>query len=252
MATIVRDAGTQFRITLSAETIGRYAALIAEGIDLPPVLICQDPEDGTRWLIDGFHRVAAVESLGCPEIDANICSGTLAEAQWLALNCNGQHGLPRTRGDLANAFRALKSHPKSIGMSNREIARHLHTSEPTIRRLRKELSASRDADRLRVVKRGEQIFAMKTETIGHPANIRNRGQAARSFALLREEVALLLQTVRGEQGKALVRIIDHWIDGTIDPATAASAIDRLLDGPRRNRGACGLAARGKNQSLPVT
>jgi hypothetical protein len=130
---------------------------------------------------------------------------------------------------------AHKSHPKSDGMSNREIARHLHTSESTIRRLRKELSASRDAHSLRVVKRGSQIFAMKTEMIS-PANIMNRGRTLRSFAALRREVALVLENVRSEHGKAVVRIIGHWIDGSLESAKAASAIDGLLERHRRYGG----------------
>lgn len=53
---IRRDGGTQGRITVDAQTVADYAALMLEGVEFPPVRAwC----DGTNyWLSDGFQRLA--------------------------------------------------------------------------------------------------------------------------------------------------------------------------------------------------
>ena len=53
----------------------------------------------------------------------------------------------------------------------------------------------------------------------------------------------VLENVRSEHGKAVVRIIGHWIDGSLESAKAASAIDGVLERHRRYGGAVGQAAR---------
>lgn len=62
--------------------------------------------DGTLYLVDGWHRVAAAIRRGEQIIDAVITDGTLREARWLAASANLTHGLPLTRAEKRRAFNA--------------------------------------------------------------------------------------------------------------------------------------------------
>lgn len=64
---------------LDDERIAELAAALESGIALPPVVVRYDGE--TYWLQDGFHRIAAMVSIGCEETEAEIIPGTLADIQ---------------------------------------------------------------------------------------------------------------------------------------------------------------------------
>ena len=75
---------TQTRVAIDLGTVNRYAELMADGVNLPPVDIYVD-EHGVHWLADGYHRIEAAESCGKTEIDATIHTGSLDVAPaWAA------------------------------------------------------------------------------------------------------------------------------------------------------------------------
>lgn len=101
---IVRDARYQIRRKMDQATVDRYANLYRNGTELPPVQVVQIGEG--LVLVDGWHRVAAREVLGKPEVLAEISEGTEREARWLAAKANLAHGLPLKKSEIKDVFRA--------------------------------------------------------------------------------------------------------------------------------------------------
>lgn len=95
IAQLCRSNGFQVRSKLCLHTCNRYAAAIKAGQVLPPLQVAL--VDGVPCLVDGYHRAAALESLGYLEAEAVITETTRDDAQWMAANANLTHGLPLTR-----------------------------------------------------------------------------------------------------------------------------------------------------------
>jgi hypothetical protein len=49
------------------------------GVALPPVVVRYDGK--TFWLQDGFHRIAAMLSIGSEEAEVEVSPGTVADIQ---------------------------------------------------------------------------------------------------------------------------------------------------------------------------
>ena len=162
---IRRDGGTQPRAALDWTMIEEFAEAMTEGAKFPPVTVVYD---GTSyWLVDGFHRVAAVERLGWYEIPAEVSQGTLADAQWMSYGVNKTHGLRRTNEDKRRAVEAALAHPKAATMSNYQIAAHCGVSDQTIANYRKSIYQTLvDEPTERVVTRGDSTYVMNTANIG--------------------------------------------------------------------------------------
>lgn len=131
---------TQTRVAIDLGTVNRYAELMADGVNLPPVDIYVD-EHGVHWLADGYHRIEAAESCGKTEIDATIHTGSRDDALWAALAANRTHGLPMSRDDKRNAVEmALRAF---LGKSNREIGRQVGCGDQLVARVRETLESNR-------------------------------------------------------------------------------------------------------------
>ena len=136
---------TQTRVAIDLGTVNRYAELMADGVNLPPVDIYVD-EHGVHWLADGYHRIEAAESCGKTEIEATIHKGSRDDALWAALAANRTHGLPMSRDDKRNAVEmALRAFS---GKSNREIGRQVGCSHNTVAELRREMESTGQIDQL--------------------------------------------------------------------------------------------------------
>jgi hypothetical protein len=126
----------QVRQRLEPITVTRYANAIRSGQELPPVSVAR--VDGVLILVDGFHRVAAHQSLGASEVDAELVEATLDEARWMAASANLLHGLPLRNSELRLVFQVFVStrqHRKGKGKlkSYREIGLELGRPHSTIR-----------------------------------------------------------------------------------------------------------------------
>jgi len=139
LSQIRTDGGTQPRAQLDGVTVSEYAEAMERGADFPPVKVMHDGEN--YWLYDGFHRVKAAQQIGCEQIDADVEQGTKEDAQWASLAANKRHGLRRSQADKRRAIkRALKGW--GTDKSDREIARHVGCSQPTVSKYRGELEAT--------------------------------------------------------------------------------------------------------------
>lgn len=120
------DGGTQVREALDEAWVEELAALYKDGHDIDPILVVVDA-DGGVWLVDGFHRVAAMRRLGWTGCKADVREGPVDLARMLAARAN-KNGLPRTSGDKKRAILLALSTPEGKRMGVRELARHCGVS----------------------------------------------------------------------------------------------------------------------------
>lgn len=129
LSDLICDARSQIRKGTDPATIKRYADAIRAGAVLPPISIAV--VDGAPFLIDGWHRVAAAQSIGQTEIQAIVLDAPPEQHAWLAAKENLKNGLPLRRGEDRAVFRAYiraGQHRKSRKQlkSSREIAADLN------------------------------------------------------------------------------------------------------------------------------
>lgn len=105
IADTLRDPAYQVRRRLDGGTIAKYAQAYRSEAPMPPVRVMRLP-GGTLILTDGWHRVAALESLGQATVEAVIVDGTEREALWEAARANLVHGLPLKAREHRRVFQA--------------------------------------------------------------------------------------------------------------------------------------------------
>lgn len=127
--------GNQIRTATCQKTAKQYADLMMGGDQFPPIRVATtDGSSGDKGytLIDGWHRVTAAQRNGSRTIRAIVVKGSPEEIPWLAAEANRRHGLPLSRADKRNVFRAYvkaKRHRKGRGKalkSAREMAKDLN------------------------------------------------------------------------------------------------------------------------------
>ncbi|TAZ82896.1 hypothetical protein ELH72_06330 [Rhizobium ruizarguesonis] len=133
---VVLLPANQIRDQMCPRTVREYAELMRGGEKFVPVKVARvDATDETRGfvLVDGWHRVTATRRIGLSEIDAVVVTPSgPEEIPWLAAQANRKHGLPLTRLDRRNVFRAYimaKKHRKGRGnavKSAREMEKDLN------------------------------------------------------------------------------------------------------------------------------
>ncbi|MES0129417.1 ParB N-terminal domain-containing protein [Mesorhizobium sp. M0029] len=107
---LVMDPATQIRQETSTVTVHQYRDAMRAGVVFPPITVApvdpQDPDKGFV-LIDGWHRVTAVQALGGATIDAVVAVGAKPnEYRWIAAQNNRSHGLRLTSADKREVFKA--------------------------------------------------------------------------------------------------------------------------------------------------
>lgn len=160
------DGDTQMRVAIDEGTVNDYAALMQEGVQFPPVEVYFDGKQ--YWLVDGFHRLRAMQKTHPRgEITATVTEGTLSDAQWTALNRNGDHGLRLTNADKHKRVECALAHPEGVQKSDREIARHCQVSHPLVAKIRTRLSGNNyQIPATRQVSRNGTTYSMNTAQIG--------------------------------------------------------------------------------------
>ncbi|MFI8895679.1 ParB/RepB/Spo0J family partition protein [Streptomyces paradoxus] len=123
----------------SLRTVGedpRHINALAEVCsELPPIVIHRK----TMTVIDGVHRLRAVENSGATHIRAVLFNGDEREAFVLAVKLNSNHGLPLSLADRkAAALRVLADFPD---WSNRRLAGVVGLSDKTVAALRRRSGA---------------------------------------------------------------------------------------------------------------
>ncbi len=127
---IVRDPRFQVRLRLDKGIVSRYMTIYAGGGEMGPVQLVR--VEKKLYLVDGWHRVKALEQLGMTRVAAVIVEGTMRDALWLAACANLTHGLPLKKSELRRVFqgyiRARRYRDENGGLkSYRAIAKELHS-----------------------------------------------------------------------------------------------------------------------------
>jgi hypothetical protein len=134
---IIRCDDLQTR-PIDAGTVHRYAQAYKANAPLPPITVVQI-EKGPPMLLDGWHRVSALERIGAHRVDADVLEASdVAAARWLAMKANLTHGFPLKPAQRREAFRAFMRAGQwrkgaRSAKSLRDIARELGASHNTIR-----------------------------------------------------------------------------------------------------------------------
>jgi len=169
------DGGTQPRVAIDEQVVAEYADLYSNGVKLPSVTVFYD--GATYWLADGFHRYWANKRIDCEYVFADVHQGTQRDAQWYSFGANSEHGLRRTREDVALILKRIFADEKWAKATIHEIVKHTSIPKSTVHDHRQRiLSESGKYDS------GERTFVHhKTgkPTTMNTANI-GRGQQKRS------------------------------------------------------------------------
>lgn len=133
---LVRDKAYQVRNRLDKATIKRYAEVYRSGKPMDPIKVSL--VKGMLILVDGWHRVAALELIGRETVEAIITENTEAEALWIAAQANLEHGLALKTAELRSVFKAYiraRQHLKGKNSykSYREIGLDIGRRHTTIR-----------------------------------------------------------------------------------------------------------------------
>jgi len=101
---VIRDQRYQVRAKISQEIVGRYASIYKAGGALPLVQVARVGE--ALILVDGWHRLAALEWIEATTVEVEVITATEQAALWLAAQANLKHGLPLKSKEIRRAFKA--------------------------------------------------------------------------------------------------------------------------------------------------
>lgn len=132
-----KDDKTQPRDKLDRKYIEDLVCDWGKGARFEPALAYYDGQ--YYWLIDGYHREAALEKLNEAKILIEIHRGTLEDARWHSYSVNQHKALKRSNADKRRAIIGALKHPYGAGRSNVQIAEHCGVDEGTVRTWRKKL-----------------------------------------------------------------------------------------------------------------
>ncbi len=111
----------QAREGLDEERVTEYAALLAQGVQLPPIEVVRTEADGSL-LVDGFHRYEAAKRIGADSVKALVYFGEWEDAVLRAAKANASHGLPRSNAAKRAAVRMILELDGWHKRSDRQIA----------------------------------------------------------------------------------------------------------------------------------
>jgi hypothetical protein len=140
------SGGFQMRVALDQTTIDEYSQRIEENPDEDWVF--DDPctvfkIDGDLYLIDGFHRFAAMQKCEKTHVMATVHTGTRLDALKHALGANARHGLKRSNEDKRRAVRVALEQPEFANLSNRQIGELCSVSDHFVGDVRVSLRTDR-------------------------------------------------------------------------------------------------------------
>ena len=133
------DLSCQSRVRIDDDAVADYAAVLAEGGELPAAEAFRDV-DGRLYLSSGHHRRLAYERAGRETMPVVVRPGARWEALAHGIRANAQHGVRLTREDRRhNVELILRERPD---MSDRAVADLAGVHYNTVSKVRAELVAA--------------------------------------------------------------------------------------------------------------
>lgn len=164
LSDITVDHALQIRAGMDEPTVSRYEELIAEGRDLGELTVWE--EQGAHILLDGFHRLTALQRVGAVDAVCAPFCGTKGEALICACLKNSQHGLHLSSADRRAAIKALVEAQPDL--SNATIAEAVACSDHTVKAVRETLGAGSQSARVKGKDGKSYPAKMKREPRGEP------------------------------------------------------------------------------------
>lgn len=160
------DVSLQNRAKMDADTIGEYAEAITAGAEFPPITVFTDGK--LQWVVDGFHRVAAYQTLGLDTIAADIRKGSHRDALKFSLGVNDKHGLKRSTADKRYSVMKALADPEWKTWNNVAIADLCAVSDMMVHNYRPPSVSSNGLmiEDKRKVERNGTTYLMDTSNIG--------------------------------------------------------------------------------------
>jgi hypothetical protein len=142
ISSLIEDRRFQARSGLHQPHVSRLKQAYVAHSQLPPIRVAV--VGGRPFLVDGWHRVAALRALGRAEVTAFVSEETVEGALGLAAKANLAHGLPLKPKEAKAAYRQyikakLNLDAKGHRKSYREMAAELGKPHTTIRNWTKEM-----------------------------------------------------------------------------------------------------------------
>ena len=148
LSSIRIDGDTQVRLSLDQLVVDQYAEHMLDGDKFPPVIVFHDGSN--HWLADGFHRYFATKANAQENIEAELKTGTLQDAQLFAYGANSRRGLSMTDEDNRSIISKMLNNSVWGRWSNAEIARHVGVSKMTVGRVKNAMPADEKGDTKKV------------------------------------------------------------------------------------------------------
>jgi len=196
----------QGRVGTMQNKVDEYAELYDEGTKFPPVSVMVI--DKKYYLIDGFHRVAALTKLGEYEVEADVVEGsTLDDAKLASWAANKSHGIPRTQADKRRTIEEMLASPLTSDWSDRQIAKHAGVSHVFVWRMRSQ--SKEHAETPEVVHRVERQAPVQVKEPELKDEAPQESEMVKALVeendRLRESIALNTMSEEDrDQGKSLI------------------------------------------------
>lgn len=241
IASIKRNAGTQFRTDMCSEQVEGLTDLIERGVQWKtPIQVARF--DGVLFLTDGFHRVEAYEAAGYSEIPAGQyevveCDNMDAVIR-LAMRANAAHGKHNTPEDRVLMMNKLIQMDEKRFMKNpfmvdiKEVMEALQITKDQARRAvdpkNAELKEKRDAAILELHKEGKSLREIdRSLGLGdgtarkflENAEVRKNGLAPKFLTpeVSTSAVPMASTEDRSETREDARSFIDEQLDALLDP-----------------------------------
>ena len=133
------DGGTQQR-PLDSMVVERYAQLMSDGFEFPPVSVVFDGKH--NYLYDGFHRLHARQKVGEKKIAADIEKGRQRDAVWKSFAANKANAFPRQPGTVKEIIKKILADKEWSATSMRQIANWVGVVESYVRKVRDQMESS--------------------------------------------------------------------------------------------------------------
>lgn len=141
---------TQARAKMDDTIVQEYATDMEAGEKFPMihlVKIVDSPDKemlGKYVVVDGFHRLAAMQLLKKKKCNAYVCDGSMSDAIHMATGANIGHGLRRSNDDKRRAVIMAINLDKAMKRvrTDREIAQHCGVHHDTVNVIRHEIEGT--------------------------------------------------------------------------------------------------------------
>jgi len=131
---LITDDQAQPRAILDEYTVNEYRLDMLDGDKFPPLMVFGN--NGSYYVADGFHRLAAAKQIGIERIECAVKPGELRDAILYSCQVNADHGKRRNNGDKRRAVKKLLNDAEWSQWSDREIARQCKVSKTFVNKLR--------------------------------------------------------------------------------------------------------------------